>query len=89
MAEQAMIRNRIRHGYADDATRAAMVDDIIITLGYRYHSTAVPGGDADAPALSPGSTCPAGPVPGRRTCGSTGTANGSPPSTCSGTATCC
>ncbi|MEU5543769.1 FAD-dependent monooxygenase [Streptomyces sioyaensis] len=53
MAEQAMIRNRIRHGYADDATRAAMVDDIIITLGYRYHSTAVPGGDASAPVLSP------------------------------------
>ncbi|MFC5723484.1 FAD-dependent monooxygenase [Streptomyces gamaensis] len=53
MAEQAMIRNRIRHGYADDATRSAMVDDIIITLGYRYRSSAIPGGDADAPVLSP------------------------------------
>ncbi|GHF65497.1 FAD-dependent oxidoreductase [Streptomyces mashuensis] len=53
MAEQAMIRNRIRHGYADDATRAAMVDDIIITLGYRYHSTAVPGSPGAGPVLSP------------------------------------
>ncbi|MGB3440134.1 MAG: FAD-dependent monooxygenase [Actinophytocola sp.] len=53
MAEQAMIRNRIRHGHADDATRAAMVDDIIITLGYRYQSSAIPGGDPAAPVLSP------------------------------------
>lgn len=51
MAEQAMIRNRIRHGYADDETRAAMVDDIIITLGYRYRSTAIPGGDETDPVL--------------------------------------
>ncbi|MER6666869.1 FAD-dependent monooxygenase [Amycolatopsis japonica] len=53
MAEQAMIRNRIRHGHADDATKAAMVDDIIITLGYRYHSSAIPGGDETAPVLGP------------------------------------
>jgi tetracenomycin A2 monooxygenase-dioxygenase len=53
MADQAMIRNRIRHGHADDATRAAMVDDIIITLGYRYRSSAIPGGDPGAPVLSP------------------------------------
>ncbi|HET8642724.1 MAG TPA: FAD-dependent monooxygenase, partial [Pseudonocardiaceae bacterium] len=53
MAEQAMVRNRIRHGYADDETRAAMVDDIIITLGYRYSSSAIPGGEPDAPVLTP------------------------------------
>ncbi|MEU8801148.1 FAD-dependent monooxygenase [Spirillospora sp. NPDC048819] len=41
MAEQAMVRNRIRHGYADDEVRAQMVDDIVITLGYRYGSRAV------------------------------------------------
>ncbi len=41
MAEQAMMRNRIRHNYADDEVRAKMVDDIIITLGYRYYSQAV------------------------------------------------
>jgi len=53
MAEQAMIRNRIRHGYADDETKAAMVDDIIITLGYRYRSSAIPGDDGTAPVLTP------------------------------------
>ena len=53
MAEQAMVRNRVRHGHADEATRAAMVDDIIITLGYRYRSDAVTGGDDEAPTLSP------------------------------------
>ncbi|WP_242614004.1 FAD-dependent monooxygenase [Actinomadura roseirufa] len=41
MAEQAMVRNRIRHGYADDEVRRQMVDDIVITLGYRYTSQAV------------------------------------------------
>jgi putative polyketide hydroxylase len=41
MAEQAMVRNRIRHGHADDQVRAQMVDDIIITLGYRYYSEAI------------------------------------------------
>lgn len=41
MAQQAMVRNRIRHGYATEEVRAEMVDDIIITLGYRYHSQAV------------------------------------------------
>jgi len=53
MAHQAMVRNRVRHGHADDETRAAMVDDIIITLGYRYQSDAITGGDDDAPVLSP------------------------------------
>lgn len=41
MAEQAMVRNRIRHGHADDSVRGQMVDDIIITLGYRYYSPVV------------------------------------------------
>ncbi|OXM62248.1 MULTISPECIES: FAD-dependent monooxygenase [Amycolatopsis] len=53
MAEQAMVRNRIRHGHADEKTRAAMVDDIIITLGYRYKSGVITGGDAAAPVLTP------------------------------------
>jgi putative polyketide hydroxylase len=53
MAEQAMVRNRIRHGHADDETRAAMVDDIIITLGYRYVSSGIVGGDPEAPVLTP------------------------------------
>jgi 2-polyprenyl-6-methoxyphenol hydroxylase-like FAD-dependent oxidoreductase len=41
MAEQAMVRNRIRHGHASEQVRAQMVDDIIITLGYRYYSRAI------------------------------------------------
>ncbi|GAA4616671.1 FAD-dependent oxidoreductase [Actinoallomurus liliacearum] len=41
MAEQAMVRNRVRHGHADEQVRAKMVDDIIITLGYRYRSSAI------------------------------------------------
>ncbi|ASO19695.1 tetracenomycin A2 monooxygenase-dioxygenase [Actinoalloteichus hoggarensis] len=53
MAEQAMVRNRIRHGYADDETRALMVDDVIITLGYRYNSTSIQGVEPDARVLSP------------------------------------
>jgi 2-polyprenyl-6-methoxyphenol hydroxylase-like FAD-dependent oxidoreductase len=53
MAEQAMVRNRIRHGHADDQTRASMVDDVIITLGYRYRSDAITGGEKDAPVLTP------------------------------------
>ncbi|HEU5270736.1 MAG TPA: FAD-dependent monooxygenase [Jatrophihabitans sp.] len=53
MAQQAMIRNRIRHGHADDETRAAMVDDIIITLGYRYTSQAVIGEQQNPPVLTP------------------------------------
>ena len=53
MAEQAMIRNRIRHGYADEQTKATMVDDIIITLGYRYRSSAISSGDDNAPVLTP------------------------------------
>ncbi|MFE0021555.1 FAD-dependent monooxygenase [Amycolatopsis sp. NPDC059021] len=53
MAEQAMIRNRIRHGHADAATREKMVDDIIITLGYRYLSDAISGTEPDADVLSP------------------------------------
>ena len=52
MAEQAMVRNRIRHGYADEATRKAMVDDIIVTLGYRYQSTSITGYDPDVPPLT-------------------------------------
>jgi len=52
MAEQAMVRNRIRHGYADEETVASMVDDIIITLGYRYRS-AVLSGLTDDPVLTP------------------------------------
>ncbi|MEU5265871.1 FAD-dependent monooxygenase [Amycolatopsis sp. NPDC021455] len=43
MAEQAMVRNRIRHGKAEATDPGEMVDDIIITLGYRYFSTAVVG----------------------------------------------
>ncbi|GDY31038.1 FAD-dependent monooxygenase [Gandjariella thermophila] len=53
MARQAMVRNRIRHGYADEDTHASLVDDIIITLGYRYRSGAITGGRPDAPVLSP------------------------------------
>jgi len=52
MAAQALVRNRIRHGYATDQDRAEMVDDIIITLGYRYSSSAVTGPEG-APVLSP------------------------------------
>jgi tetracenomycin A2 monooxygenase-dioxygenase len=51
MARQAMVRNRIRHGHADDAVRAEMVDDIIITLGYRYRSSAILADD-DRPVLT-------------------------------------
>lgn len=52
MAEQAMVRNRIRHGYASDEDRATMVDDIIITLGYRYKSAAITH-DQTGPVLTP------------------------------------
>ena len=52
MAEQAMVRNRIRHGYADEETRNSMVDDIIVTLGYRYRSDAITGYDPEIPVLS-------------------------------------
>ncbi len=53
MAEQAMVRNRIRHGYADEDTRRQMVDDIIITLGYRYRSGAVVAADSPPVLTSP------------------------------------
>ncbi|MFV2088259.1 FAD-dependent monooxygenase [Micromonospora sp. LOL_021] len=54
MAEQALVRNRIRHGYATQQDHESMVDDIIITLGYRYHSTAVLGENAgDRSVLTP------------------------------------
>ena len=53
MAQQALIRNRIRHGHADEETTAAMVDDIIITLGYRYTSPAIIGEEENAPVLTP------------------------------------
>jgi tetracenomycin A2 monooxygenase-dioxygenase len=46
MAEQAMVRNRIRHGNASPEDHKRMVDDIIITLGYRYRSTAVSNADS-------------------------------------------
>ncbi|MEV4438274.1 FAD-dependent monooxygenase [Streptomyces sp. NPDC049577] len=52
MAAQALVRNRIRHGYATEEDKAAMVDDIIVTLGYRYSSTAV-SAPADRPVLTP------------------------------------
>lgn len=52
MAEQAMVRNRIRHGYADEETIKSMVDDIIITLGYRYKSDVLTGVDPNAPTLT-------------------------------------
>jgi tetracenomycin A2 monooxygenase-dioxygenase len=41
MADQAFFRNRIRHGHATQQDHDAMVDDIVITLGYRYRPTAV------------------------------------------------
>ncbi|MFC4533190.1 FAD-dependent monooxygenase [Sphaerisporangium dianthi] len=47
MAEQAMVRFRARHGQAAPGDR--LVDDIIVTLGYRYASTAVPGGTGTDP----------------------------------------
>ena len=47
-----MVRNRIRHGYADEETRNSMVDDIIVTLGYRYRSDAITGYDPEIPVLS-------------------------------------
>ncbi|MEV7603573.1 FAD-dependent monooxygenase [Kitasatospora sp. NPDC089797] len=52
MAAQAMVRNRIRHGYATDQDRAEMVDDIIITLGYRYASSSITS-TTHGPVLSP------------------------------------
>lgn len=52
MAEQAMVRNRIRHGHAGAEDRAAMVDDIIITLGYRYLSSSIIGAE-DHRVLAP------------------------------------
>ncbi|CAM3691326.1 FAD-dependent oxidoreductase [Kibdelosporangium persicum] len=53
MARQAMVRNRIRHGHADEETLASMVDDIIITLGYRYKSDVITGDRQDVPVLTP------------------------------------
>lgn len=52
MAAQAMVRNRIRHGYASDQDRAEMVDDIIITLGYRYASSSITS-EGEGPVLTP------------------------------------
>ncbi|MDJ1138218.1 FAD-dependent monooxygenase [Streptomyces iconiensis] len=43
MSEQALVRNRIRHGYATEQDRADFVDDVIITLGYRYRSSSIVG----------------------------------------------
>ncbi len=53
MAEQALIRNRIRHGHATDEDRRQMVDDIIITLGYRYASPLILGADRSTGVLTP------------------------------------
>ncbi|MDH2390843.1 FAD-dependent monooxygenase [Streptomyces sp. HNM0663] len=52
MSEQALVRNRIRHGYATEQDRADFVDDVIITLGYRYRSTSVVGAEG-AKVLTP------------------------------------
>ncbi|GAB2721525.1 FAD-dependent monooxygenase [Kitasatospora kifunensis] len=52
MAAQAMVRNRIRHGHATEQDRAEMVDDIIITLGYRYSSSSITS-TSHGPVLSP------------------------------------
>ncbi len=52
MAAQALVRNRIRHGYATDEDKRSMVDDIIVTLGYRYSSSSV-SAPADRPVLTP------------------------------------
>ncbi|WP_326691157.1 MULTISPECIES: FAD-dependent monooxygenase [unclassified Streptomyces] len=43
MSEQALVRNRIRHGYATEQDRQDFVDDVIITLGYRYRSSSIVG----------------------------------------------
>ncbi len=52
MSEQALVRNRIRHGYATDQDKADFVDDVVITLGYRYRSSSVVA-PAGAKVLSP------------------------------------
>ncbi|MGW2425646.1 FAD-dependent monooxygenase [Streptomyces sp. NPDC001709] len=51
MAEQALLRNRIRHELAEDGDQERMVDDIVVTLGYRYTSSAVAGPGHAAPLL--------------------------------------
>ncbi|GAA2598007.1 FAD-dependent monooxygenase [Streptomyces axinellae] len=53
MSEQALVRNRIRHGYATARDRADFVDDVIITLGYRYRSASIVGAEAGGRVLSP------------------------------------
>ncbi|MET8974869.1 FAD-dependent monooxygenase [Streptomyces sp. NPDC004539] len=65
MSEQALVRNRIRHGYATEQDRADFVDDVIITLGYRYRSSSViaaPGAKVLSPDLEltgePGTRAP-------------------------------
>ncbi|MEU7166100.1 FAD-dependent monooxygenase [Streptomyces morookaense] len=65
MSEQALVRNRIRHGHATDRDRADFVDDVIITLGYRYRSASVlaePGARVLSPELElagePGTRAP-------------------------------
>nr|AHX24715.1 FAD-binding monooxygenase [uncultured bacterium] len=54
MSEQALVRNRIRHGHESRANSSGdrIIDDIVITLGYRYRSSAV-AGDADTGVLPP------------------------------------
>jgi 2-polyprenyl-6-methoxyphenol hydroxylase-like FAD-dependent oxidoreductase len=73
MSEQALVRNRIRHGHETRTGSAGdrIIDDIVITLGYRYRSSAVAGG-ADTGPLPPEldlSTCPASRAAARLTCG--------------------
>ncbi|MCW7945878.1 FAD-dependent oxidoreductase [Streptomyces hygroscopicus] len=65
MSEQALVRNRIRHGYATDQDRGDFVDDVIITLGYRYRSGSIvaePGARVLSPELQltgePGTRAP-------------------------------
>jgi tetracenomycin A2 monooxygenase-dioxygenase len=54
MADQAFVRNRIRHGHATGRDHDAMVDDIVITLGYRYRPTAVfPADSTEFSVLAP------------------------------------
>lgn len=65
MAEQALLRNRIRHGHMAGGDGSGMVDDVVVTLGYRYRSAAVVGATTAAvltPTLTldgePGSRAP-------------------------------
>ncbi|KNB49928.1 FAD-dependent monooxygenase [Streptomyces caatingaensis] len=52
MAEQAMARHRVRHGRTAPRAAAPLVDDLVVTLGYRYRSEAITGGRPGAPVLA-------------------------------------